>query len=107
MENQLKYNAYWREMHDFAYSCNTIAEINTFYIWIYNLAKRFFCDKCKKHFREYLFKHPVQDSPDPFEWTWRFHNAVNLRLGKDVYPLEQALHDVNNPVACESCKNDK
>lgn|SRR5690554_4702192 len=106
MENQCKFNTIWREMHEYAYSCNTVHETDAFNVWIYNLAARFFCERCKRHFQSYLLEHPVELSPDPFEWSWRFHNAVNIRLGKDPYPLVSALKDVNNPVGCESCKND-
>lgn len=104
MENQCKFNTYWREIHEFAYNCNTVYETRAFYIWIYNLAERFFCDKCRRHFEQYLARYPVHLAPDPFEWAWRFHNEVNIRLGKDLYPIVQALQDMNNPVGCESCK---
>lgn len=55
------------------------------------------CLKCRDHAKEYVRKHPLIDVVDSkkeislFEWTVNFHNAVNLRIGKDTYSLEDAM----------------
>jgi Mitochondrial sulfhydryl oxidase involved in the biogenesis of cytosolic Fe/S proteins len=49
------------------------------------------CEVCKEHAAAYLSRYPIEDYKDTsynkdknglFVWTYRFHNAVNYRLGK-------------------------
>ena len=55
------------------------------------------CLKCRDHAKEYVRKHPLIDVVNNkkeislFEWTVNFHNAVNLKIGKDTYSLEDAM----------------
>jgi mitochondrial FAD-linked sulfhydryl oxidase len=54
------------------------------------------CAECRDHTLQYL----AANSPDLADtyalqaWVWRFHNAVNARLGKRLFPYEeyQALY---------------
>ncbi len=64
---------------------NTIKQIKFF---LNNLP----CDTCKQHALQYLSTHPLEDYVEStlnnsekiglFIWTFKFHNAVNYRLGK-------------------------
>ena len=55
------------------------------------------CLKCREHAKEYVRKNPLIDVVNSkkeislFEWTVNFHNAVNIRIGKDTYSLEDAM----------------
>ena len=42
------------------------------------------CYECRNHARAYMYAHPPNLASGPClqGWTWRFHNAVNARLGK-------------------------
>lgn len=96
---------YWKEMLAFAHTANTYAEKQAFRIWIYNLAKRFPCDRCRPHFISYVEKNPPENSLDPIIWVVQFHNAVNKRLGKPVLSMKQALQKYNeNFNDCKNCK---
>lgn len=57
-----------------------------------NLSKNLPCQGCSKHFELYLAEHPVDAScrAKLREWLWRFHNAVNVRLGKAPMSFEDA-----------------
>ena len=46
------------------------------------------CKKCRMHFQEYKSKNPLLGNA--FEWTVRFHNAVNQKLGKSEMSVEAA-----------------
>lgn len=45
---------------------------------------RFICRECRKHINEYLQKNPFEetDARLAFEYTVKFHNEVNKRLGR-------------------------
>jgi len=55
------------------------------------------CSKCKTHSKEYVSRHPLmeavkdKDKLSMFNWTVNFHNEVNLRLGKNLYTLDDSL----------------
>lgn len=43
------------------------------------------CPKCRRDTEEYMAEHP-EGRDDPVSWLWKFHNHVNLKLGKQVFP---------------------
>ena len=49
---------------------------------LYYHSKIFPCEHCIKHFQKYIIEHDPKDSTSMFAYTWNFHNAVNVRLGK-------------------------
>lgn len=60
------------------------------------------CDNCKNHSRQYLEQNPIELYKDiydentseligMFKWTWKFHNAVNLRLNKSIVNFDVAI----------------
>lgn len=48
------------------------------------------CGECKKHWREVLAEDPPEFGGGWFAWTWRVHNAVNVRLGMPELSLAEA-----------------
>jgi hypothetical protein len=48
------------------------------------------CVECRTHAVAYVREHPpnLKDTHALQSWVWRFHNAVNLRLKKPVFPFE-------------------
>jgi len=46
------------------------------------------CPICQADAREYLQSHPIGDETHPPLWICRFHNHVNLKLRKQVFPCE-------------------
>jgi hypothetical protein len=51
------------------------------------------CPKCRNHFEEFVKDNPPNFSSRVafFEWGWAAHNHVNLRTGKKIIPLGDAL----------------
>lgn len=65
----------------------------------------FSCGTCKGHCTEYIKNHPLEEYLDVlvdingeliaigmFVWTWKFHNAVNARIGKPIMSWETAYN---------------
>lgn len=68
------------------------ASASGYKVFIQNLPYVIPCNTCREHFLEYLTKSPpaFTGRAEFFEWTVKFHNAVNVRLGKPVVELETA-----------------
>jgi len=50
------------------------------------------CPECASHADSYLSKIPVPPTKDAFRGTlWTFHNHVNLKTGKPVFPREKLV----------------
>jgi len=53
------------------------------------------CAVCREHYREHITKNPINtflDSrTDLIKWTIQIHNAVNQKLGKLEWSLEEVL----------------
>lgn len=49
------------------------------------------CEECRIHARDYARRHPPDfSSSDAYQtWAWRFHNAVNQRLGKPIMSAKE------------------
>lgn len=49
------------------------------------------CGDCSRHAKAFLVANPPAWSPGHyFTWTVIFHNAVNLRLGRPLWTIDQA-----------------
>lgn len=48
------------------------------------------CRECRLHFQAYQREDPPAYGAGWFAWTVRFHNAVNVRLGRAPWTLEEA-----------------
>lgn len=63
------------------------------------------CNMCKKHYRDFLHKHPLLPFLDSkanlVKWVVDIHNFVNESLGKPILTLDEVLdiYAVLNPVS--------
>lgn len=64
------------------------------------LSKVLPCIQCQNHFMEYLQHHEKQfndafkNRKTLFEWTLKFHNYVNEKLNKPIYPIKSFKIDI-------------
>lgn len=74
------------------------------------------CLKCRKHSLEYLDENHLDKFKDihnehgeligMFQWTWKFHNDVNNRLGKRVHDFDEAYRMYTDESTCtDNCGN--
>ena len=59
-----------------------------------NFGKILPCEKCKKHYAEHIKELPVDSALESrkelFAWTVRFHNVVNVSLGKPELTVDKS-----------------
>lgn len=82
----------WYTIHKMAYEAQNEIKKRRFWDYIEFLRNNFSCKQCRQHMQNYINDNPIAsywDRKDKngreygmFEWSWRFHNAVNKRLGK-------------------------
>lgn len=58
--------------------------------WMREVPDSLPCKICEGHARKYLKENPPEFASDAFVWTWKFHNAVNLRKDKPLVSYEEA-----------------
>ncbi len=103
----------WVGMHITASQARTIKEKKHCIWYIENLQKKFTCSTCKKHFADYLEKHPLSQTLDNdeeslFRWTVTFHNSKNASLSKPHVSYEQAKSMFwDTTEICTSCGEDE
>jgi hypothetical protein len=101
----------WSVLHTIAFNARTPAEQKACIKQIKIICQQFPCEKCREHAIMYLKAHPltVGTSDSLFEWTWKFHNAVNLRIGKYqmqwdmAYYIYESLHDQKHQECSTEC----
>ena len=106
----------WLVIHTLAFDAKTKEQKKNFEESMHVIQRGLKCEWCKKHFGEYLEKHPTRDYRNVhnkegqdigmFKWSWAFHNAVNTRLGKPVMDWDTAYHlysDTENTVCTKDC----
>jgi len=73
----------------------TVADARLAYARLVNFVNNLPCEECRYHARCYVQNNPpALGSTHTFQsWFWRFHNDVNLRIGKPFYPWERYLRD--------------
>jgi hypothetical protein len=72
----------WHSIHITGAWTDSPDKFTFFCIWIRNQLENLPCFDCIEHSRQYLLANPPEKAEDAFIWTWRYHNAVNRRLGK-------------------------
>ena len=109
----------WFKIHSDAVAAITQPLKESFVININALCNGFKCKHCQPYFRKYINDHPIEkyfniknkEGKDIgiYQWTWEFHNSVNLRLGKFQCTLEESYeYYINNTVrACYECGQNK
>lgn len=96
---QLWGNGVWFTLHLLAItSTNQKETIKTIKLILHSLP----CEMCRTHALEYLSRYPIEDyigvkmhNVDKlglFVWTFKFHNAVNYRLGKQTMEWDVAYN---------------
>jgi hypothetical protein len=63
------------------------------------------CEDCKSHAESYMRKYPIpEEGQDLFKWSVDFHNAVNSRLGRPIFSLEEA--EIKYSQICKQCSTE-
>lgn len=105
----------WYNTHLTAYEATDDRKIDEFMDHMYLLADKFACKKCRKHIRQYIETHPLEDLRNlrnddgrrigMFKWAWLFHNAVNTRIHKPLVDWETAwaMYDEEIEVCSKNC----
>lgn len=71
------------------------------------------CEKCRKHYHEYLKKNPVDEFAQRRGevlrqvvrlWLWKLHEAVNERNGEVSFPIEELTPKYQNAAIADSLK---
>lgn len=80
----------WDAIHVTAAWSDTPIKFNFFCSWIRDQVEHLPCQDCINHAKAYINANPPEEAEDSFIWSWRFHNAVNSRLGKPELEYEIA-----------------
>ena len=72
----------WHSIHTTAAWVDSMDKFKFFCTWIRDQLDKLPCPECTQHAQEYLMNYPPERTEDVFIWSWRFHNAVNQKLGK-------------------------
>ena len=107
----------WVTLHKQSFLAREKPEQNEFIKYMTNLCYTFPCLHCRVHCSDYISKNPINDyknieveiqgmllSLGMFIWTWKFHNAVNLRLGKPIMSWDTAynLYSETDSIVCST-----
>lgn len=72
------------------------------------------CEKCRKHYHEYLKKNPVEEfsklrgevlRQSVRQWLWKLHESVNERNGAPSFPIEELTPRYQNAPIAETLKS--
>ena len=82
----------WRWLHNLAISFPrrpTTVDRHVAARRVYEFIGRLPCQECRKHSSVYLDSYPpdLTDTHTFQVWVWTFHNDVNRRLGKPLFPF--------------------
>jgi hypothetical protein len=111
----------WSVIHKRAYKATTKKLQKEFIEFMKETCYEFPCTVCRGHCTEYINNHPLEEYLNNsveiggkkeklgmFVWSWKFHNAVNMRLGKPIMDWDTAhslySNDSDEMVCSESCK---
>jgi len=107
---------YWHCIHTLSIIANTIEKQRSFIETMKNLCEKFPCSVCGKHCKEYIEHNEmekyigifveiddVKNYVGLFIWTWKFHNAVNVRTKKKLMSWDTAYNIYNNSKNLHLC----
>lgn len=83
---------YWLHTSAIYYPAHpTAAAHSTMFARFWSFVQNLPCPECRLHAIQYAREYPPDFSgTDRFQtWAWRFHNAVNHRLGKPLLSAEE------------------
>jgi len=79
------YRRKWNEIHtNGAQVVRGEMSHHSFCRWMRSVPEELPCSICQRHARDYLRRHPPEETPNSFYWSWNFHNTVNKRKGKPL-----------------------
>jgi hypothetical protein len=84
----------WYLIHTIAAHAKSEKEIEAVHVVLSMISNWFFCQKCRKHFKDNYQKFPppkVNKHNELFIWTVEMHNKVNVENGKPVVGYREAL----------------
>ena len=74
---------------------------------LYYHCKIFPCEHCIKHYNEYIKANKPENADSMFAYTWEFHNAVNVRLGKEAWKWDKYYKTYKvEGYKCKSCSTE-
>lgn len=96
----------WDVMHtfSFAYPINPTSKQKEAALHFYSsIGHMIPCNNCSKHCIEYVQKNPItlNTKEDLILWVYTFHNEVNKRIGKMIYPLDRLYKRFEGIAFCE------
>jgi hypothetical protein len=113
----------WNVIHRLSFNARTNDAQLSFITIMNEICKGFPCPVCRGHCSEYIKNHPIEeylnvtmDIDDKklnlgiFIWGWKFHNAVNKRLNKQIMTWDTAYNfysDSDSSVCSSVCMNSK
>ncbi|MNK83908.1 Erv1 / Alr family protein [compost metagenome] len=85
----------WYTIHLTAKHAQSASQKAAFIDLMKTLSLFYRCAKCRKHMTAYINENPIEvylnNEDGLFFWSWKFHNAVNKRLGKPEIDYNTAL----------------
>jgi len=106
---------YWDFIHRYAYNSRTHEEQLLFISIMKFICENFNCGNCREHCKTYIKNHPMEQYLDltidveneslqlgMFMWSWKFHNAVNVRIKNPIMSWDTAynLYSPNDNLVC-------
>lgn len=93
----------WKSMHRTAAWVNSSNHKHFFSSWVRDQINNLPCQACITHAKDYLRQNPPEGENASI-WMWRFHNAVNKRLGKAEMKWNSYQNTyMNKTTPCTSC----
>src|SRR5947207_15311955 len=85
----------WYDIHSRSLEFRKRREFKKFITWIH---KNLTCKTCRDHLGRYMKKHKIKNECQKknksgyefFKWTWKLHNDVNRKLGKQELSYNHA-----------------
>jgi hypothetical protein len=111
----------WYLIHTVAKQATTEEKKRQFVEFIELVRTSLLCANCAAHMTEYIQNNPIQQfwnvrakdgtEVGMFKWTWKFHNAVNARLGKPQLDWDTAYTmfytNLDSGVCKKECGNEQ
>ena len=95
----------WYMLHSLAIDSETNNDYDFFVKLLTKTVNNLGCKYCKKHGLEYLSRNNpnlINKNLTPSQYINKFHNTVNIRLGKPIYSLDKSREMFKN--ICKSCE---
>ena len=82
----------WKELHNRALNNKGESDIQYLQTFGHRIPRYTSGCKCKEFWTNWLKQHPpiFDQNGGYFKWTVEAHNAVNAKLGKKIYTVEEA-----------------